>query len=30
MPAVKPETLQGKYDIYPAFSAGNEKIFRGI
>jgi mannose-6-phosphate isomerase class I len=30
MPASKPETFQGKYDIYPAFNIGDGKIFRGI
>jgi mannose-6-phosphate isomerase class I len=30
MPAVKPVGIKGKYDIYPVFSIGNDKIFRGI
>jgi hypothetical protein len=30
MPAVKPEVEQGKYDIYPSFNIGSERIFRGI
>jgi len=30
MPAVKPEAEKGKYDIYPVFNIGCEKIFRGI
>jgi len=30
MPAVKPQVEKGKYDIYPAFNIGSERIFRGI
>ena len=30
MPAVKPEEEQDRYDIYPTFSIGSKKIFRGL
>lgn len=30
MPAVKPPVTDGRYDIYPAFAAGEGKIFRGL
>jgi mannose-6-phosphate isomerase class I len=30
MPAVKPEAEQGKYNIYPSFDIGCDKIFRGL
>jgi hypothetical protein len=30
MPAVKPEAESYKYDVYPVFSIGSEKIFRGL
>jgi mannose-6-phosphate isomerase class I len=30
MPAVKPEAQKDKYDIYPGFHIGDEKIFRGM
>jgi mannose-6-phosphate isomerase class I len=29
MPAVKPHPEPGKYDIFPSFNIGDEKIFRG-
>jgi mannose-6-phosphate isomerase class I len=30
MPALKPEPVKGKYDIYPVFNIGDSKIFRGL